>query len=210
MSYNFNEEDKVKNNWWKKDKVGDKIQGTYIDRKIVFNQLSGKEQNIYILKLENGEIWNVGGGNIDNVTKKVAAIDSQMQYIRKGQIVEFRYVEERPSKRTGMDPTKIVQVYANKDVVDKEWLDNNMIENVQETFGPVTPAGEVDINKIDLGGNKPAVSAEDELLNTIGELAMKKLAVSDPSQIELAIAKATKLALIPENYEDIVAKLKTL
>lgn len=108
-----NEDNKVKSNWFQKKKVGDKIEGTLVSKRVVMNQLSGKEQNVYELKLANGEFWNVGGS---------IGIDAQIRNVKLGQIVGFEFVEERAAKKPGLNPTKVVKVWANPKLVDEEWL----------------------------------------------------------------------------------------
>jgi hypothetical protein len=128
----FSEDNKVKGNWVKFDKVGDTFQGTFISKRTVVNQLSGSDQIIYEFKTEDGEYWNVGGK---------PGIDVQMKHVKPGQIVGFKFVEERKSQKPAMSPAKIIQVYADEKIVDEGWL----LEQAEEDSGPDN--GEIDITK---------------------------------------------------------------
>lgn len=201
MPYNFTDNDQVKGNWWKTENVGDKIQGTYIGKREVVNQLRGGNQWVYEIMTEDGEFWNVGGK---------PGIDAQMRRINLGQIIEFRFIEERPSKKPGMSATKIVQVFANKNVVNEKWL--------QEQEGRVAGDGDESEGGMDAeevakiyGGS--VVSEPDPNANKIAEieeLAKTKLGVTDKSQVLNAVQLKTGLAYLDTNLDAIIAKLKEL
>lgn len=194
MTHNFDENDRVKSNWWKTEKVGDKIQGTLIGKRQVANQLSGQDQWIYELLIEEGEVWNVGGK---------AAIDIQMRHVKLGQIVEFRFIEERPSKKPGMSATKIIAIYQDKNVVNEKWLQEQEQANLNTAMDTATeePAKE-----------EPSFKDEEpkevDKVNAINELAKEKLGITDESLILQDVQVKTGLAFIPTNYDAIIEKLQ--
>ncbi len=191
MAYNFNEENRVKNSWWKTEKVGDKIQGTFIGKRQVPNQLSGVDQWVYELLLEDGDVWTVGGK---------PAIDTQMRHVKLGQIIEFRFIEERPAKKAGMSATKVIAIYQDKNVVNEKWLQ----EQEQLTMGK---SGE-EPKKDDLNfGDDDKVSNKE---NQINELAKEKLGITDPVKVKIAVMEKTNLAFLPVNYDKILGILKAL
>ena len=123
-------ENEVQSNWVKFNvPMEDKIMGTLIAVREVKSTLPGKEGElvkIYELKadegtfhelddkkkvveepvvIEAGTFWSVGGKPI---------IDRQMQNVKVGQKVGFKYTEEVPSKTKGFNPSKTIKVYTPK------------------------------------------------------------------------------------------------
>jgi hypothetical protein len=191
--YNFTSEDAIKSQWWKKDKVGDSIQGTLVNKRQQPNQLSGTNQWVYELMLEDGTYWNVGGS---------VGIDVQMRNVKLGQIVKFEFIEERPSKKAGMSATKVVQVYSNKNAVNKEWMQEQDSQlSTGDVVDPETLAKEY-------GGAVVDDSPETALVAEIEELAMKKFSLKDKSEVVYTIQQKTGLAYIEQNLVAILQKLK--
>ena len=130
----FNEEHEVQNNWVKFSKIGDQIKGTLVDVRDVESRLPGQEgkkvkvyeikahegefhelddkKNIVepAIKVGEGEFWNVGGRMV---------IDNQMRNIKRGQIVGFRFTDEKPAQKKGYNSFKIIKVYAGE--MDEEF-----------------------------------------------------------------------------------------
>lgn len=186
----FDEKNKVKNNWFKFTKVGEKIEGTLVGVKTINNQLSGGEQKVYELMLDDGSYMNIGGK---------AGIDFQMQRVKLGQIVGFEFIKETPPKKPGLSPTKIIQVYADKNVVNEKWLAE--YETAQALVGSTEedePAGVV-VNFEETPAEK-----------TIMDLALAKIAGADSQNYRIKVMEATGLAYIESNYDAITEKLKAL
>jgi len=188
----FDDKNKVKNNWFKTLKVGDKIEGTLISVRTINNQLSGGEQKIYELLLEDGSYMNVGGK---------PGIDFQMQHVKLGQIVGFEFIRETPPKKAGLSPTKIIQVYADKNTVNEKWLAE--YETAQALVNGATDGEEENAG---VAVNFEETSTE----KTIMELAIQKIAGSDDQNYRVKVMETTGLAYIESNYETIVEKLKSL
>lgn len=197
MANIFSDDNKVKGNWWKQETVGDKIQGTYIGKRQIVNQLSGKDQWIYEIKDENGEYWNVGGK---------PGIDVQMRHVKPGQIVGFEYTEERPNPKPGMNATKVVQVYANEKVVDQNYVAEEEEARLAELRGEGEGEGE--------GESKPAKPAQasgettDQKIAKIMEIAKTKWSLTDPAQVKQKVMEETNLAFIESNLDKIVEAIK--
>ena len=122
----FDESNEVKSQWVKWGKLKDFIEGTLVDIREIPNQLPGKEgqmTKIYEIQansgsfheldekknpmddatvLEKGDVWTVGGK---------AGIDNQMRNAKIGQTVGMRFIEEKPSKTAGFNPTKVIKVF---------------------------------------------------------------------------------------------------
>lgn len=182
----FNDDNKVKANWFKFEKVGDRIEGTLIARREMMNQLRGEMQMIYEIMLENGEVWNVG-------SKK--AIDIQMRRVREGQIVGFEFVEERKPSKPGLNKIKVVQVYANPAVVNEKWLKE------QEEIGPRPTTLDAAVEEM---------KAETDIEDLIHQTAIQKIEGADAGTYKKLVMEKTGLAYIEANYKDILDKLNTL
>jgi hypothetical protein len=197
MAHNFDENDRVKSNWWKKENVGDKIQGTLISKRQVQNQLSGQDQWIYEILTEGDESWNVGGN---------PAIDVQMRHVKLGQIVEFRFIEVRPNKKPGMNATKVIAVYQDKNVVNEKWLQEQEQANLDTAMDKTT--GESSKEEPSFKDEEPKSTTESDRTTIINELAKTKLGITDESLILQAVQEKTGLAFIPTNYDTIIEKLQ--
>lgn len=222
-----NEKNKIKSKWWQKNKIGDKIEGTLVDKRIQQNQLSGKDQSIYELKLSNGEYWNVGGS---------IAIDAQMRQVKLGQIVGFEFIEERPSKKSGLNPTKVIQVWADPKIVDEEWIreretmstqDNMINNNTQNENNPVDNVSFVnDIadttdmeEKIEQPQVQPTLDTSPspttklttpEYISKISTLVQEKFGLTDPNEIKTKVMEETQLPFVESNLPDILKKLEEI
>lgn len=110
----FSEDDKVSGTWMKFQNFGDRVKGTLVGKSSkVDNYDPNKLQNIYEISDVDDNIILVGGR---------PGIDNQMKHIKIGQIIEMVYERDIPPKYTGMNPTKIIQVYSRKDAWDEEFL----------------------------------------------------------------------------------------
>lgn len=138
----FNDDNEVRSSWVKFSKVGDFISGTLVGVREVPSALPGKEGKmvkVYEVKAQNGEfhdiddkkaviepaikinageIWNVGGGVV---------LDAQMRNIKVGQVIGIKFTDEKPAQKKGFNPMKIKKVFApkgndGKGKMDEEWL----------------------------------------------------------------------------------------
>jgi hypothetical protein len=189
MTSIFDPSNKVKGNWMAWKNVGDKIEGTLINKRVVNNQLQGKEQIVYELKLANGEIWNVGGK---------PGIDVQMRYIKLGQVVGFEFVQEKAPSKPGLNATKIIQVYANSSVVDKDWLAQQEDETAASGDEPVTYT------------ESALASTPEDILKRINNIAVEKLGATNAESVKNKVMEATNLAFIESNLPQILATLEEL
>jgi hypothetical protein len=207
----FDSNNKVTSQYWKYPNVGDKIEGTYIDRRVTVNKLkAGAEQIVYTLKTPSGEIWDVYGK---------PGIDAQMRNVNLGQIIGFEFIEQKPATQAGFSPTKIVQVYANSQIVDENWLkemsafpsDMSLDEGISSgeniatsvpstaallpTPAPVAPS---------------ATTSLEETIREINNLAISKLGATTPEDVKSKSMEATGLAFIEGNLSQILDALRAL
>jgi len=214
----FSDENKVSGSFFKFAAVGDKIQGTYVGKSEKPDSYKpGEMQQIYELLTDDGNIALIGGK---------AGIDNSMKHVKFGQIVGMEFVKITPPKVPGQNPTHVVQVFANQNVVNEEWLkDQKELSPVDsgDTNAEVAPADPVqgaietidnapDADKAktdaaieDMGG---ADNAEVDKLNKIGELAKTKLGVTDAASVQEVVMNETKLAFIASNYDEIIKLLE--
>ena len=198
--------------------VGDSIQGTYVDKRDGMDSF-GNEQFIYVLVDSKKEIWNVG------FRKESAVITERMKGVRFGQIVGFRYDEERDSKRMPGKKAKIIRIYADPRLVDNEWLAEQ--KAIEEKFG-VNGLGQSDVVE-DSEGDYPETTVVDatpvstnlptdnkvksqsnEALVAIRNLAKTKGLTNDKmseAEADATIEKYTGLTLTEENLTKVIIAL---
>lgn len=205
MTSIFTDENKVSSMYWAPKEIGDSIEGTFIEKRVVVNRMKENEdQNVYTLKTADGEIVDVYG-------KK--GIDMQMRGVRLGQVIGFKFTEKRPSKTPGMFPTNVIQVYANPDVVDEAWLkeqeDNQSAyaNEDQETDAPQT-AEEVPAKT----EGTPTVVAPtvDDTLREINNIMIEKFGAKTPDEVKNMAMEKTGLAFIESNLGAILEAIKAL
>jgi len=97
--------------------VGDAIQGTFVS---LYEAVDGYSKEQYVLVLmdnkDNNIYHKVGIG------KDSTVLVDQLQKVKLGQIIGFRYAEERPSKRYPGKNVKIIKLHEHYTLVDSEWM----------------------------------------------------------------------------------------
>lgn len=98
-------------NWFKMEKVGDRIKGEVVD--IFEQEASGQfaPQIVLGLKQENDEVLNFGFKKFkaDGVTPSYLA--TRAKNVKLGDIVGFEFKEEIPAKVKGYAPAKSIEIY---------------------------------------------------------------------------------------------------
>lgn len=209
--------------WFKFKKIGDSIQGTYIDARNGVDGF-GNQQTIYVLLDQAGKVWNLG------FRLTATVIHERMKGVKPGQIVGFRFDEERDSKRTPGVKVKIIRVYADTKVVNQEWLENHKDSGTQFTPQPSASAnanGGPDLSygfdddeefeaPADAGaasGSMPTandVAPATDAIQAIRDLAKSKGLVKEGmtvADMDAAIEKYTGFALSEENLTKIIIAL---
>lgn len=203
------------------DKIGDALQGTYIDTREGINGF-GDEQIIYVIKDSNdGKIWNVG------FRKDKAVVHERMKTVRHGQIVGFRFDEEQPSKVKKGTMAKIIRIYADPKFVDHEWLNSQkeleiMYGRVGEKSAPAetsdTPVEnkEENMEVFPTGASTPNLpqdnidKAKNDALDAIRSLAKTKGLVGAKDSVYVADKKIEEYAELPleeANFTKIIIAL---
>jgi len=187
----FDEKNKVKSNYVAFKTIGDKVEGTYVGKRIVANTLKpGTDQIVYELKKLDGTYTDVYGK---------PGIDMQMKRVKLGQIIGFEFVKIIPATRPGYKPTNVIQVYADDKTVDEKWLMEQ--EDEARATGTETPADAA----------TPAVKlTTDELLKEINNFAITKLGAKSAEEVKQAVMQKTNLAFLEPNLPIIWEALQQL
>lgn len=119
--------------WWKREKVGDKVQG-YI-RDAGFRKAEGiyKESRVITLEQPDGSLVNVSIKRLDFILSKTNGL-------RIGDPLTVVFEEEQPSKKAGYNATKIDGFYGknlpqnagNKTVAEMELIDMGLGAKTKE------------------------------------------------------------------------------
>jgi len=117
----FNEKNIPESNWFKFEKVGDRVSGEVVEVSIKkSNDPTFADQRVFILKQDNGELINVG----IKVTSDY--LMSRTNTVAMGDIIGFEFRKEIPAKKKGYHPAKSIEVYVKKGepkVVEDEFKD---------------------------------------------------------------------------------------
>lgn len=197
----INDNNAVKGNWWKPKEIGDQIEGTLIGKRTVPNSLTGGEQFVYDIRVKdnvvsegkslpgNGEVWAVFGK---------ALIDAQMRYINLGQIIGFKFTEKIPAKRPGMNDTHKIQVYADANMVDEEWLQSAEAQEAQNAQGEASAPAQ--------NGEAPKAAplTVEQKIEKISAIAKEKWGIEDPNATKTKVMEETNLAFVEANLDKIL------
>lgn len=201
-------------------KVGDSVQGTYIDSRQAIDSFNFP-QTIYVIKDKDGKIWNLGFRDTSTI------IHDRMKQIRKGQIVGFRFDEERDSKKNPAIKAKIIRIYADPKAVDQVWLAEQ--KEIEKNFPSSPIVGTAHTDAADVGnvdeelgfnqlgdeetGDLSSVSVEpetNEAFNAVRTLAKTKGLVKETDSDVIAnvlIEQYAGLELKEENLTKIIIAL---
>lgn len=121
--------------FFKFDKQGDRVEGTYIDVREAIDSFNN-EQIIYVLmdRKNGNKIWNVG------IRKWNVGVIDIMKATRLGQIVGFWHDGQKESKKTKRMFNDI-KVAADPRFFDKEWLEQQ--KTIEKAFEGMPRASEV-------------------------------------------------------------------
>ncbi len=101
----FNEENVPESNWFKFEKVGDKIGGILVEIKDKPAKDKFAAQRVFTLKKSDGELMNVG------ISLEKDYIIGRANSAKLGDILGFEFKKEVPSATKGYAPAKSIEVY---------------------------------------------------------------------------------------------------
>lgn len=191
----YSEKHKLKMGYWdyKNLPIGSRLAGTLVCKRTVPNNFNpGEDQFVYDIKTETGDVMSVFGKPL---------IDSRMKAVRLGQYVAFEYKGEIPSKKPGMKPAKIVEVFSDPNLMDEAWLKD---QEEQATINEIA----ADFNQ---PIETPAVTAAEANVSEknakIFQLASAKIPGITQENYKMSVMSFTKLAYIDSNLDEIIKAL---
>lgn len=103
----FNTENKPESNWFKMEKVGDRVSGILTENPRTKKDTSGDfgDQRVFSIAQADGSIMNYG------VRMDKDYIISRTNRLRQGDKVGFEFVKEIPSSKKNYHPAKSIEVY---------------------------------------------------------------------------------------------------
>lgn len=122
----FDDKNKVKYSTIKWGKPGDWLKGTLVDNtRQVPNTLSAKKemQTIFEFKIHGGEFHGINKDKTIEADPTILQPNSfwsvfakpvlrdMLKNAKLGQVIGLRFIEEKPPKQAGLNPTKIIAVY---------------------------------------------------------------------------------------------------
>lgn len=97
--------EEVKSSWFKFEKVGDNIKGTLISKRLQpSTDPTFPDQQIYELRDEEGEMWNVG------ISVKKSGTVQRLNNCKIGEIIGILFEKEIPNDKKGFHPSKALKV----------------------------------------------------------------------------------------------------
>jgi len=96
----------VQSNWFKFEKVGDKIKGTKLSQKFQTGSEGFADQMVYVLRTAEGDVWNVGIA----VTKSGTV--SRLNKCKVGEIIGILFESEGEPSKKGFHPVKNLKVFS--------------------------------------------------------------------------------------------------
>jgi hypothetical protein len=189
--------------------IGDGIQGTYIDLREGVDSF-GNDQFIYVIYTDNYEkLWNIA------FRKSNKVLNDRMKTIKFGQIVGFRFDEERDSKKNPGTKVKIIRIYADPKLIDTEWL--KFQKDIEDDYNKATggtpntePSFIAPESATPVGQAMPTAKPQNKAIDAIRTLAKTKGLTSETMTEEEAdrtIEQYTKMAIEESNLTQIIIAL---
>jgi hypothetical protein len=111
----FSEENVPESNWFKFEKIGDKVMGTLVEIKDKPAVGVYPAQRVFTLKQNDGELVNVG------ISVNKDYILGRANSAKLGDKLGFAFIKEVPSATKGFAPAKSIEVYVTH--VEPEGVD---------------------------------------------------------------------------------------
>lgn len=184
-------------NYFKFEKIGDSIQGTYVGRNDNSVNSYGAPQTLVTLKMKDGENMTV------SIRHSKIGLLKVLDTAKFGQIIGFKFTGEKANP--GKQATKFIRLAHDPSVVDEEWLKENEGKYTNPTPMNPTPAAA----PITTTANVPASDNEAKIKQIIS-LAKTKLGAVDEESVKSKIMEKTGLAFINVNLDLILDRLNTL
>ena len=212
----FDVVDSSPKNFFKFEKVGDKVQGTMISRND--NSIDGynNPQTLVDLLQSNGTVITV------SIRHSKIGLIKELENIKLGQIVGFLFSGTK--ENVGKQPTKYIRVIHDPKFVNETWLKeynakleklNNPIAglSVNEIFPSTPDTQEIHVPITPITPIASTVSApvsDSEKIKTIADLAKAKLGATTGDDVQKKVVEKFGLEFSVANLNTILEKLKSL
>lgn len=104
----FDDSNKAESNWFKFEKVGDRIFGELVEQFHKEGEGDYPDQEVYVLKTKEGELINVG------ISVNKTYVTDRAKNAKFGDILGFYFKKEVPASKKGMQPAKSIEVYIKR------------------------------------------------------------------------------------------------
>lgn len=104
----FDEKNIPQSNWFKFEKVGDRVSGEVVEIGDKPEKDDFPAQRTFVLKQENGDLINVG------IKKKRDYLMGRTNRVEVGDTLGFEFKKEIPAAKKGHHPAKSIEVYLIK------------------------------------------------------------------------------------------------
>lgn len=189
-----------RHDFFKFEKIGDSVQGTYIARNDNSINSYGAPQTLVTLKKKDGALITV------SIRHGKVGLLKVLDGVSLGQIIGFKFTGEKPSvSGSGRQPTKFIRLAQDPKIVDEEWLKEQV--NPQRTVfvAPVTFTAPTTIKPVFVPTSNP--STNDEKIKRIIELAKTKFNATDETSVKQQVMEKTGLAFININLDLILERM---
>ena len=193
--------------WFKFAKVGDSVQGTYVNKMDGVDGY-GNKQIIYQLKV-GAKLFNTG------FRESKKDIHQDMSTAKYGEIVGIKYVEDRriKNKMGQMVDIKIYRAWHDPKIVDPGYKKSDstvFVDTSKKSPEAVDPKDDFgEFSNFGVKEESPVPTVEAKLTPAQKRDVIQKLA-KDKGLSEEGVMEATDLAMVAKNYDKIIEVLKKL
>jgi hypothetical protein len=186
-------------NYFKFEKIGDGIQGTYIARNDDSINSYGSPQTLVALKTADGEEITV------SIRHSKIGLLKILDQVTFGQIIGFQFTGEKPNPNK--NPTKFIRLAHDPEIVDADWIK----EQGGKTAATPTKVKVGAPSAANIASTPDAVPSDnEEKIKQVITLAKAKLGAEDEESVKAKIMEKTGLAFINANLDLILERLNAL
>ena len=209
-------------NYFKFERPGDAIEGTFVN--LIKDRPSKNPgwpmQDLVGIKIANGEIWYA---SVKHTNIKML---ETVRGLKLGQIIGFKFLENRPSKSGGND-FKLIHLAQDPSIVDQAWLNEQEAnrQKIQQQYA-AAPSSESDLAQATASqifpeatpvevptlDPTPAPAApamtDQQKVVMIAQIIRDKFGITAGEEIKAKVSEVTGLPMVTANLDLIIAKLK--
>lgn len=193
--------------YFKFEKIGDGVQGTYVGRDDNSVNGYGFPQTLVFLKQKDGSVKTV------SIRHSKVGLIKILDGCKLGQVIGFQFTGEKANP--GKQPTKFIRLAQDPKIVDAQWLAEQGMAAPQATPSLATATATVAPSRLATAQPvaAPVVSAPvddtEDKIRTIIALAKSQLGATDEASVKQLVMEKTGLAFININLDLILQRLQT-